>query len=210
MKTIEDIKYLMVGKGIITDLANLLRANDEEFAESEKNYLAAVEILRKELPSGSSPTLDDYLAACESDVISAVAYAGYLGFRVNLENFHHSIGIDFVRLDTIDYLTSSNDILDTIGFVNILKGMPHFNTPGATSALLNFIINYYQWEGYRPSSKFLVACFSKIPDFFGMHTQCIVPKPKSAPMEKRNIVPKRQRNIMVSVLHSGRIGYQSF
>ena len=104
MKTIEDIKYLMVGKGLITDLADLLRANDEEFAESEKNYLAAVEILRKELPSGSSPTLDDYLAACESDVISAVAYAGYLGFRVNLENFHHPIGIDFVRLDTIDYL----------------------------------------------------------------------------------------------------------
>ena len=37
MKTIEDIKYLMVGKGLITDLADLLRANDEEFAESEKN-----------------------------------------------------------------------------------------------------------------------------------------------------------------------------
>ena len=60
--------------------------------------------------------------------------------------------------------TSSNDILDTIGFVNILKGMPHFNAPGATSALLNFIINYYQWDSYRPSAKFLVACFSKIPD----------------------------------------------
>ena len=104
MKTIEDIKYLMVGKGVISDLADLLRANDEEIAEREKNYLAAVEILRKELPSGSSPTLDDYLAACESDVTSAVAYAGYLGFRLNLENFHHPIGIDFVRLDTIDYL----------------------------------------------------------------------------------------------------------
>ena len=29
MKTIEDIKYLMVGKGVITDLADLLRTNDE-------------------------------------------------------------------------------------------------------------------------------------------------------------------------------------
>ena len=48
MKTIEDIKYLMVGKGLITDLADLLRANDEEFAESEKNYLAAVEQNEKE------------------------------------------------------------------------------------------------------------------------------------------------------------------
>ena len=31
MKTIEDIKNLMVGKSVITDLADLLRANDAEF-----------------------------------------------------------------------------------------------------------------------------------------------------------------------------------
>ena len=104
MKTIEQIKDLMVGKSVITDLADLLRTNDAEFAESEKRYHAAVETLRAELPTDQPPTLDEYLAACETDVISAVAYAGYLGFRVNLENFHHPIGIDFVRLDTIDYL----------------------------------------------------------------------------------------------------------
>lgn len=103
MKTLEEIKDLMVGKSVITNLADLLRANDEEFAESEKKYLAAVETLRSELSTEFTPTLDEYLAACESDVISGVAYAGYLGFRVNLENFHHPIGIDFVRLDTIDY-----------------------------------------------------------------------------------------------------------
>ena len=56
------------------------------------------------LPAEQTPSLDEYLSACENDVISVVAYAGYLGFRVNLENFHHPIGIDFVRLDTIDYL----------------------------------------------------------------------------------------------------------
>ena len=60
--------------------------------------------------------------------------------------------------------TSSNDVLDTIGFVNILKSMPHFKAPNATSALLNFIIEYYQRETYTPSAKFLVACFSKTPD----------------------------------------------
>ena len=104
MKTIEEVKDIMVGKSVITNLADLLRANDEEFTESEKKYLAAVEALRSVLPVEFVPTLDEYLAACESDVISGVAYAGYLGFRVNLENFHHPIGIDFVRLDTIDYL----------------------------------------------------------------------------------------------------------
>ena len=49
MKTIEDIRDLMVGKSVIKDLADLLRANDAEFAESEKKYLAAVDILRAEL-----------------------------------------------------------------------------------------------------------------------------------------------------------------
>lgn len=104
MKKIEKIRDLMVGKSVIEDLADLLRANDAEFAESEKKYLVAVDTLRTELPSEFTPTLDEYLEACESDVISGAAYAGYLGFRVNLENFHHPIGIDFVRLDTIDYL----------------------------------------------------------------------------------------------------------
>ena len=104
MKTIEQIKDLMVGKSVIADLADLLRANDADFAESEKGYYAAVEKLRAALPAEQTPTLDEYLSACETDVISVVAYAGYLGFRVNLENFHHPIGIDFVRLDTIDYL----------------------------------------------------------------------------------------------------------
>ena len=104
MKTIEQIKDLMIGKSVIADLADLLRTNDTDFAESEKNYYAAVEKLRAALPAEQTPTLDAYLSACETDVISVVAYAGYLGFRVNLENFHHPIGIDFVRLDTIDYL----------------------------------------------------------------------------------------------------------
>ena len=153
MKTIEDIKYLMVGKGLITELADLLRANDEEFAESEKNYLAAVEILRKELPSGSSPTLDDYLAACESDVISAVAYAGYLGFRVNLENFHHPIGINFVRLDTIDYLKGH------------LFG--------------HFPVNYRNAQVREAFSKSLPVAFKQLHDYiqdYFTHMECAGPK----------------------------------
>ena len=153
MKTIEAIKYLMVGKGLITDLADLLRANDEEFAESEKNYLAAVEILRKELPPGSSPTLDDYLAACESDVISAVAYAGYLGFRVNLENFHHPIGINFVRLDTIDYLKGH------------LFG--------------HFPVNYRNAQVREAFSKSLPVAFKQLHDYiqdYFTHIECAGPK----------------------------------
>ena len=66
MKKIEKIRDLMVGKSVIEDLADLLRANDAEFAESEKKYLAAVDILRAELPSELTPTLDEFLDACLS------------------------------------------------------------------------------------------------------------------------------------------------
>jgi len=102
MKTLEQIKDLMVGKSVITDLADVIRANDKEFMESEKKYQAAVETLRANLPADLTPSLDEFLEAWETDIISSVAYAGYLGFRVNLENFHHPIGIDFVQEGNTD------------------------------------------------------------------------------------------------------------
>lgn len=104
MKTIDDIMELMVGGSVIANHADLLRENDEEFTEAEKKYRRAVKILSSELPADHTPSVDDFILACERDVISGIVYAGYLGFRVNLENFHHPIGIDFVHLDTIDYL----------------------------------------------------------------------------------------------------------
>ena len=104
MKTFTTIRDLLLGGYVVTDLVDLLRINDEEFLESEKKYKRATDILDSELPADHSPSLDDFLMACEKDIISDVLYAAYLGFKVNLENFHHPIGIDFVRLDTIDYL----------------------------------------------------------------------------------------------------------
>lgn len=60
--------------------------------------------------------------------------------------------------------TKSNDILDTMGFVNILQSMPKFNSPSVEGSFLNFLLGYYQSETYKPSSVSLVSCFSKIPD----------------------------------------------
>lgn len=60
--------------------------------------------------------------------------------------------------------TKSNDLLDTMGFVNILKNMPKFKAPIDTNELLNFILGYYQRDTYCPSAVFLVSCFSRTPD----------------------------------------------
>lgn len=104
MKTLDAIMYHIAGHGVIEALADVLRENDPEFVESEKLFLAAVEALRWEIPVDMQPTLEEYLSAHEKDIISRVAYAGYLGYRVNIDNFHHPVMIDFVHLDTIDYI----------------------------------------------------------------------------------------------------------
>lgn len=104
MKTIEDTMYHFTGHGVIEALCQVLRENDPEFADCEEHYANAVDFLRNELPSDMVPALDAFLNAREADVISRTVSAGYLGYRVNLENFHHPIGIDFVHLNTIDYL----------------------------------------------------------------------------------------------------------
>lgn len=104
MNKIDTIMHHLTGRGLIEALTNTLRENDPEFVEAEVGYQSAIEQLRTALPSAMTPTLDEFIAAHERDIISRVAYAGYLGYRVNLENFHHPIGIDFVKLDTIDYI----------------------------------------------------------------------------------------------------------
>ena len=104
MKTIEQVMYHLTGRGVIEDLAEVMRENYPEFAAAEGKHHTAVATLRDLLPADMKPSLDEYLAAHERDIISRVAYAGYLGYRVNVENFHHPVMVDFVRLDTIDYI----------------------------------------------------------------------------------------------------------
>lgn len=104
MKTLDDIMYHIVGQGVIEALADVLRENDPEFVESEGLFYATVETLRQELPTDMQPMLDEYLSAHKKDIISRVTYAGYLGYRVNIDNFHHPVMVDFVHLDTIDYI----------------------------------------------------------------------------------------------------------
>ena len=144
MKTIDSIKEQLTGKHIVRDLEGLLREKDPTFAESEKLYLEAVEHCCNVLPDDFSPSLEVYLHACETDVISAVVYAGYLGFRVNLENFHHPIGIDFVHLDTIDYRKEHLFDSFTINYENaIIMNRFYENLPESLKSDCDAIQSYF-------------------------------------------------------------------
>lgn len=153
MKTLDAIMYHIAGHGVIEALADVLRENDPEFVESEKKYLDAVEALRRELPVDMQPTLEEYLSAHEKDIISRVAYAGYLGYRVNIDNFHHPVMIDFVHLDTIDYIKDH-----TIG---------HFPVNDSAAEVCDAF--------FRAMPEGLKAHHDAIEDYF-IHMECSGPK----------------------------------
>lgn len=106
MKTIEEIQNTVTGPSVLTHLTDLLRTRDNSFPKVEAAYREAVETLEAILPPQLSPILNKYIAAHETDIISQMVCAGYLGYRVNIENFRHPIGIDFVRLDPVDHTKS--------------------------------------------------------------------------------------------------------
>ena len=102
MKQIDSIISRLTGSTILSALADSLREYSAEFPEEEGKYHQAVATLREVLPPDMIPTLDEFLAAAEADIISRILYAGYNGFRVNVENFHHPFSIDFTRMDYFD------------------------------------------------------------------------------------------------------------
>lgn len=104
MKTPDEIIQFLSGPTIIDNLTDILRENEPSFTENEKRYLDASSILRNEIEKGSLPSVDEYLSAYNIKVCANLLYAAYLGYRVNLKNFHSPCTIDFTKMDFTDYI----------------------------------------------------------------------------------------------------------
>ncbi len=89
---------------MLSDLADLLRLHDEEFDDEEKKYTEAIAFLKRNLPESFTPTVDDYIAAAQREVIANILYAAYEGYRANLDNFHSPYTTPFPRMDFTDYI----------------------------------------------------------------------------------------------------------
>lgn len=167
MKTIEEITGLLTSDKMLEDVAELLRDHVGEFSEIEKSYKEAVSLLRKCLSKEGNPNLDEYLSACQQDVIANMVYAGYLGYRANLENFHAPYTTGFVRMDFTDYIRDhlighfpANDKSDRIKDV-FHKALP-IEYEDALSAIDGYFIELdvsgpklAHYAGYMISNAFL-------------------------------------------------------
>ncbi len=102
MKKIDTIMEGLTGRHILDSMAKLFRQHDKEFPAEEALRIKAEGVLRASLPDDYSPSVDEYIAALEQDVLTRIVCAGYNGFQINLANFHAPYGVDFTRMEAFD------------------------------------------------------------------------------------------------------------
>ena len=101
MKTLNEIVQAITSPSILDELAELIRAHDKTFPQEETIYHEAVEDLKKTM---SVHSVDEYIRACQTEVVANILYAAYEGYRANLANFYSPCATDFPRMDCTDYI----------------------------------------------------------------------------------------------------------
>ena len=81
MKTLNEIVQAITSPSILDELAELIRAHDKTFPQEETIYHEAVEDLKKTM---SPHSVDEYIRACQTEVVANILYAAYEGYRANL------------------------------------------------------------------------------------------------------------------------------
>lgn len=104
MKTFQNIMAMLTGPTLLDDLAAFLRSHDQDFVQKETQYKASVLQLRESLDAAAAPRLDEYLCAWQTEVTADLLYASYLGYRMNLDNFHAPCTLNFVQMDFTNYI----------------------------------------------------------------------------------------------------------
>lgn len=94
----------LTGPKLVTQLVEVLRKFDKDVFETEERYQKALTDLRESLDASLLETLEAYLIAAEISVAARLTYLGFLGLRVNLENFRQPMGHDFLQQDPTFFL----------------------------------------------------------------------------------------------------------
>ena len=101
MKTLNEIAQAITSPAILDELVELIHTHDETFLQEEAIYHEAVEDLKKTMPVDS---VNEYIRACQTEVVANILYAAYEGYRANLVNFYSPCATTFPRMDFTDYI----------------------------------------------------------------------------------------------------------
>ena len=88
MKTVDTIiRQLTEPSVLLREVKETLRTLDPEYPDVEKLYLQAVGTLEREV----GPRAKEYLAALEQEIASDIIFAGWQGFKLNLDCFTNPV-----------------------------------------------------------------------------------------------------------------------
>ena len=96
MNTIESILSQLTSGSLVSDLKTVLQEQDPEFLPVETAFQEASIALASRIGKEEAEKL---LVAKEQQILSDLVYAAYLGFQVNLSNFHNPVASQFTKLD---------------------------------------------------------------------------------------------------------------
>ena len=96
MNTIESILSQSTSNALVSDLKTVLQEQDPELPPVETAFKAAACTLASRI---GKEEVNKLLAAKDQQILSDLVYAAYLGFQVNLSNFHNPVASQFTKLD---------------------------------------------------------------------------------------------------------------
>ena len=96
MNTIESILSQFTSASLVADVKAVLREQDPEYPSAETAFQEAARALASRIGKEEAEKL---FAAKERQILSDLVYAAYLGFQVNLANFHNPVASQFTKLD---------------------------------------------------------------------------------------------------------------
>lgn len=99
MKTVDTIiRQLTEPSVLLREVKETLRTLDPEYPEEEKRFLQASVVLEQE----AGPSAKEYLVALEQEITSDIIFAGWQGFKLNLDCFTNPVNKLFLREDFED------------------------------------------------------------------------------------------------------------
>lgn len=100
MLTTQTILNQLTGSHIVEALVKVMVEKFEDFSADRQQYIAAMDMLRKEL--GDAAT--DEMNAIERQSASDLLFSGLLGLKANLDNFIDPVARSFLDVDPEVYL----------------------------------------------------------------------------------------------------------
>lgn len=104
MVTMQNFLESLTGKPLIQSLENYLEERFESFPGIHDSYIKAIAQLREELGTDISPSVDDMVAAIDSQTTSNLLFSGSLGIKANFDNFIDPLTRNFLDVDFEIYL----------------------------------------------------------------------------------------------------------